>query len=1817
MFMVRLQRTLSIFMLLAALFSNVRGEAPAGQMPEAVAGGNPDLRWDNIEGAPFWAGGEAPFFKYRFVEPSLHEVRLEPRAFTILLMPANALLRIHRPAGALTPDDMDIHVSNGSGLEMPGKLVRSSDARSLLYHSRSLKPALVTLTRPGSSPGAITLALFVARLDFKGRPRTLGEAVEVPPPAAAAAFTGHSSKPGLDGWRLEADKPVSIPMEGPAQIEVETRLYFPPTESEHLQNYTLCITVDQRKRVFPLITHADTGTIHCADSRRATLGSKRRVFFKVPAGLHWMTLETDSIVYLRLLRRRHETLLVPSHPLQQPNSPFFNDSGKDTGKMLQSHETMFLEKMQRLARDNTMKDAGLLASMLCREKGLTWASHPRDRALASDIYNRYSRFRNILPLQKHDASPQRTAWFMTRRLSSPLKKEHAKDREIQMSHPLFPSALQGMSRGYFLRIPPLREAAHEYRLPERKSPSVLRLVVLKDGDLPDAICHVQINEGPATPVRIITRDMPPLNFDASLTASALCALASGGKASKQALNHGFLGLFKQPLPIVEVMTAELPLPEDARTVRLWHAGHSAVERRPYAALQYRDSVPYKATQMEYLSLLRRASAASPQSNMFLTAYHLWSEGGKNRIWLALQNQWFDLFRWISGRCMDFTRKIAGPEAFPALSPDVTRLDVPLDRAKASLLEGKGHWLAAYKLWSRLTRADSRAVQREAEMKRIASLEKLGELFLVEQQLQGLYLHDADPLLREAALKRLKEYYSQWGDTQSMAGLLAFVAVRNGEPEAFRELISALVAGEGAYRDALKIGLGLAENKRPVEDLLMCAYKLRWWTVFEKLLADLQDAERRHFWRALRNAGRGEYGTSLECFNHAGLLGQSFSNSLSEALRIRGRLEDADPEIRCRAVLEWEAWIPEQPGPWAWHENRALPVDYEGTVMCYSPSKARYSSYCVASDWRPLRINVQGPIRLRMDIRPLHPAGSGEPLDGWITVRHGGRLRPVAVTHNLPTTDIQITGNVGLAGTKVTDEIRLGPGHHAVEVASPSMKLLVRLFEYRPELPLGILPPLTETSLTGIVPGPEQVSHLETDPLLAARMALRLNSTNAGKVHAAGLEMVAASKDSICEAERMLALHHLDALSRIMERNPERPEYSAHIVHEALLEEGRYAEVLQPSPDFENENNPLRRMQTLAFAAEHDDALLPEARIHGGSLFSNFPEVFGLKRLHERLNGTCKWEAVESIDSSAGMRSVAIDGWAPESRFFRIRKELLPDLKPEEKLVSGNSRLGISLQRDEPGCLMVQLSLVALRFMPAQALTVMVKMNDEEERRITLHPHSAGHAVLLQTPKGDHAVHVWIEDPLPGQYVKAGIRDPMQDTSDRVALTIKSHEREWQSAVSAKRNFFVATAAEPLTFSIMGPDLLRIDEFRDNMVLTSFRAVGEGRQELSLRPDRDQNEAMFRIFRQNTVYPEAKTQAKRQERVEPEALKPPPFKLDLTPLPAALALNDVFDLGGQEDGTWTLAYKYRQHHLFDEDLRNDDGLNKYHELQGIYRYADRHEVNYFKCAALSRANESKGPTFGSQLSLFTRAFPYLGNLRLGTAGYLQNPDGEGLSSSGRSEWSLSAHGSVSQRFNPAGQIFTIPSLTLSGRIMSLNDDAGYRPGRLDPDVYTDYKRDHKYALRLSNSVIYRPWLDTALRAKVSLASNEDLYARGPDSLRMGLRISQYLYHSKFDVGYRMAQYFHDNHRSRSRTRQQVSFQVGHDFWASARDRIEFGLRFEHDLSGGETGGFISVVWHFSNGRMYRDFDPGSVSFIDLRNSSIPPEYNNAILEEAHE
>ena len=235
-------------------------------------------------------------------------------------------------------------------------------------------------------------------------------------------------------------------------------------------------------------------------------------------------------------------------------------------------------------------------------------------------------------------------------------------------------------------------------------------------------------------------------------------------------------------------------------------------------------------------------------------------------------------------------------------------------------------------------------------------------------------------------------------------------------------------------------------------------------MFDGAVAHLTDTAARRYWEGVRACDRGDYATATIAFAEGGERGQAYAQALDWALAIRRGLGSAVAADRERAIGEWASWQGAIPGPHEWRDAAHWVTDYAGAETLYSIARNTYMCTFRTGPTRPVRLRFIGPVRLRIDVRPLLPKNQVEPWNGWVRLAEKESLNWLPLTDVVPAQGLEPVESDGVPGTEVSGAYTFGPGLHDVAVSCAEGSVLVRVFHEWPAVPLGVLPPLTPETL---------------------------------------------------------------------------------------------------------------------------------------------------------------------------------------------------------------------------------------------------------------------------------------------------------------------------------------------------------------------------------------------------------------------------------------------------------------------------------------------------------------------------------------------------------------------------------------------------------------------------------------------------------------------------------------------------------------------------------------------------------------------------------
>ncbi len=444
------------------------------------------------------------------------------------------------------------------------------------------------------------------------------------------------------------------------------------------------------------------------------------------------------------------------------------------------------------------------------------------------------------------------------------------------------------------------------------------------------------------------------------------------------------------------------------------------------------------------------------------------------------------------------------------------------------------------------------------------------------------------------------------------------------------------------------------------------------------------------------------------------------------------------------------------------------------------------------------------------------------------------------------------------------------------------------------------------------------------------------------------------------------------------------------------------------------------------------------------------------------------------------------------------------------------------------------------------------------------------------------------------------------------------------------SWHVATADEPLTFRGAGPNVFRIDQMVEDQVLTRIVPVTSDTKTFELAPTGENRIGRFRIFQlgaAESVSPIYRPSRKSEHAVQHwvrdavddvfaeaaiESQVQPIEALNLLSLrgpdadPVDIDIDDVTELGVHDSGTTGFHFGYQQRRVVDE-FPTTQKPGRFFDIGLSSRKYDPWKDEYRQSDYLFRPRIGSGPTFGASHQR-TRSLGSV-NQRWDDSADGQGPlqmnwklyalgqyAGTPLGATRRSfPWTAGINGGISRGYRITPNLGHRPSVSFFGRYLSESEDS-FSEAELDRDIFTSYKRDHRYGLRLSDQFTYQCYMDRRLYLRPTLNSNEDQLV--PDNVGFAIGADQLFGAIQVHLSYRMTGFLADNDRAESSIQNLVRLDLTSERWSEAGFRSEMDFSFIHEIDGGTSIGF-SFSRYFNDARLYRDFRPGTILFRPLK------------------
>jgi hypothetical protein len=156
---------------------------------------------------------------------------------------------------------------------------------------------------------------------------------------------------------------------------------------------------------------------------------------------------------------------------------------------------------------------------------------------------------------------------------------------------------------------------------------------------------------------------------------------------------------------------------------------------------------------------------------------------------------------------------------------------------------------------------------------------------------------------------------------------------------------------------------------------------------------------------------------------------------------------------------------------------------------------------------------------------------------------------------------------------------------------------------------------------------------------------------------------------------------------------------------------------------------------------------------------------------------------------------------------------------------------------------------------------------------------------------------------------------------------------------------------------------------------------------------------------------------------------------------------------------------------------------------------------------------------------------------------------------------------------------------------------YDSGRVDHDIFTTFKADHRQGMILWDKLVAHPSLDTQWWALPSLFTTEDFNIFQPDHLSLKFGWAQLIGSLELDAACRLAHFLETPDREDSYSQFLLYGGLQADI-TMVRRQTNLILNVEHDVNRGATGLTVALVC-FGQGHAREALLPEERSFAGLR------------------
>jgi hypothetical protein len=832
---------------------------------------------------------------------------------------------------------------------------------------------------------------------------------------------------------------------------------------------------------------------------------------------------------------------------------------------------------------------------------------------------------------------------------------------------------------------------------------------------------------------------------------------------------------------------------------------------------------------------------------------------------------------------------------------------------------------------------------------------------------------------------------------------------------------------------------------------------------------------------------------------------------------------------------------------------------------------------VSSKKGPLRLKVAGPIKIKLNMRPILTAIEEKRRDIWVNVTYNGESHKVRLDNSVEPNAVKLltNNNSPLIGLKIDKYIELNEGVHYISVEATGEDVVVVPEVLRPILAITALPPMTYDNYKFLS------GNLQSSPI---KELLDHN-----KDYSASYTMVKTSPEHLNSAYSTHRSVHLNQW-------PIDVKFSDD-VFERLGENEAQEEL------------PLDQINKLLF--KYQKSMDKGTLVKAMNLCNRHKGDYEIEQSCNSFSALSRSSRLLILgNSEVPLRKIAQDDlWSPDSESLIIKKNLIAEDDKDSYVLTDASNLVLNITEDNDTKIKIKTQMMKLIVTNPSNAEVGYQIDSGETQKIEVSNSGKEQEIELPIKAGKHSLRLSLIDPKEGMFVKINL------------LIHDDKQNLWKKLIAKTgKEYFVVPQNKQLKFKVAAPSWIEVRRLvEDNKLEIQHYFIEKGEQEIIL--EAKESEGLYRIYERLPSHPK-RADMEAQPKIDFVDVKEPPKLPNIFSKKDKVTIKENLHPFGQSPGTWGFGSHYVLGLASDTitpAATNTDPAPAKLKKKGVvhfleecitYRQVSQLNRTYFRSDFITRQFLHGSPSYGLKLhgEYITASYP----LTLFV-------DANGFTQRFNQKDNYGYYGDIGMRnlLHWSRTLYQITEISFFASKINYLYSAANPPRYPDPELYTNYNKMRYRGLNGSYTVSYFPWLDSRVWGGISYSTNTKY--RG-DNIDLKAGVDQLIYPFTVGFDYSHKKYIKGDGRKSSFVRETIGGHIKFDHWLKKNNRrLEFDFNiakvYDSKIPSNPQGnrifspvnswvGSAGVNLHLGVGRGYRDFKADEIEFLPLKEKLVP-------------